>query len=350
MPIPHLNNRLRSLAEWFLGTALALVLAYGAGAHAQNSSPTCTGKFPNFVTDFCWSCVFPLTIGGATIMSMNQEDNNSTSSGNPFCACQSPPRAGLRSSFFEPAYIVEQTRTPYCFVTLGGIRIDPGFDAPAHGRVVMEGGQQRTFYQSHWFKNPIMYMLEILLDNSCLEKANFDLVWFTEVDPTHADSALTFLLNPDVALFANPVAKAVCAADCVAATAGFPIDEAYWCSGCAGSVFPLNGFVDTHIGGVQASSLLTTRFMFKMHRQLLMPAASGDDGLCGHYFEPVLKKSNYKTQMIFPVANTAKVNGRCCHPIGRSTAVWGSGKELPGREDFSYQVFRKRDCCSSVIQ
>ena len=31
------------------------------------ASATCTGKFPNPVTDICWSCILPLSIGNATV-------------------------------------------------------------------------------------------------------------------------------------------------------------------------------------------------------------------------------------------------------------------------------------------
>ena len=45
-------------------------------------------------------------------------------------------------------------------------------------------------------------------------------------------------------------------------------------------------------------------------------------------------------------ANTAKDGGRCCQPFGRSTIVWGAGKEYPARgEDFAFILFRKRNCC-----
>ena len=41
-----------------------------------------------------------------------------------------------------------------------------------------------------------------------------------------------------------------------------------------------------------------------------------------------------------PSANTAKDGGRCCQPFGRSTIVWGAGKEYPVRARTS------RSCCS----
>ena len=45
--------------------------------------------------------------------------------------------------------------------------------------------------------------------------------------------------------------------------------------------------------------------------------------------------------------NTAKLDGRCCQPYGRTTTLWGAGKEYPVQgEDFSYLLFRQRNCCA----
>jgi conjugal transfer pilus assembly protein TraU len=142
------------------------------------------------------------------------------------------------------------------------------------------------------------------------------------------------------------VAVAACAADCVAATAGFGIPEMFWCAGCQGGLYPLDGHVPYHNGGVATAALLAQRLTAKMHRELLAWAWHDSSGLCGPYFEPVMDKRYYKTQLTYPVANTTKDNGRCCQPFGRTTAVWGAGKEYPVRgEDFAFMLFRKRNCC-----
>lgn len=327
------------MARWIAGFATALSFA------SVNAATTCVGKFMNPVTDVCWSCAFPMKLGGASVLSMGQEDFDSGVS-NPFCACGSPPKVGVAVSFFEPARIVEAVRSPYCFPALGGIRLDPGIPAPAH-KQNRKGG---SFYQVHWYISPLMFWLEVILDNPCLEQGVFDLAYLTELDPLWSDSELTFLLNPDAILFANPLAQAACSADCIAATAGFPLQELFWCAGCQGSMYPLNGWVGTHIGGVQASTLLMQRFTAKMHREGLIWAAHGKEGQCGYYPIPLMDKRGYKTQMVYPIPNTKKEAGRCCSPLGRTTVVSGSGKELPYQgEDFAYMLFRKRDCCQGAI-
>lgn len=195
--------------------------------------------------------------------------------------------------------------------------------------------------------NPVLYWLEVLMDFPCLEQAPFDIAWISEFDPLWEDNSLAFLLSPDGVLFGNPVAKAACAADCVAANSGFPSNSLFWCAGCSGSMYPLSGWIAAHIGGIQASELLMQRMTNKLHRQGLMHAGAGKAGLCGFYPQPLMDKTNYKSQLLFPRPQTAKINGRCCQPYGRSTMIWGAGKEVPFvGEDFSYQVFRKRSCCA----
>ena len=331
---------------------LSLGLFAGVSSHAatvSETSPTCVGKFFNPITDVCWSCVFPLTLGGAKIIGQNQDDNTSSPS-QPFCACGNPPKVGVKFGFWEPVRIVEAVRTPYCFTSLGGVKIDPGIDAPAHTQTAKtEGKSKQSFYQVHWYTSPLLFWLQVLADDSCLEGGTFDLAYFTELDPLWADSESTFLINPEVALFANPVTQAVCPADCVAATAGFPLTELFWCAGCQGSMYPLNGYVQAHIGGVQASALLVQRMTNKMHRELLIWGASGNEGLCHYYPEILMNKRNYKMQMLYPKPWTDKIAGKCCSPFGRTTTIWGSGREYPYKgEDFSYQIFRKRDCCSGT--
>ena len=76
-----------SLLRWLSGLALA---AGGAAA----SATTCTGKFPNPITDICWSCILPLSIGGARIGNFgDQEDIENP--GSPLCTCGVNPIIGL---------------------------------------------------------------------------------------------------------------------------------------------------------------------------------------------------------------------------------------------------------------
>ena len=338
-----MNSRNRNV---FGCVALLAALAFASVTSSAGSS--CHGKFMNPITDICWSCAFPMSIGSMPMIADGQEDTANPSS--PVCFCENPPRIGLSIGFWEPVRLVDVTRTPFCMVGLGGISLDPGAEVPRGAQVAHDSQTRTSFYQVHWYVNPILYYLEVLLDFSCLEKGSLDLVYMTEIDPLWGDDELTAILNPDAVLFANPVAKAACAADCVAATTGFGIPNLFWCAGCQGSIYPMDGHVTTHIGGVQASALLTQRMTAKMHRQFLTWSGTGQAGLCGYYMQPIMDKSQYKLQMVYPVPNTQKADGQCCQPFGRTTAVWGAGKEFPVEgEDFAYQIFRKRNCCASTF-
>ena len=296
---------------------LAMLIALFA-ATVAHASPSCHGKFPNFLTDICWSCTLPITIGSATIVKLGQEDTPNP--GGMLCACTGPPRVGVKVGFWEPSRIAEVTRTPFCMVSLGGVELDPGFRAPRGARPVATakvGSQKSSFYHAHWYTNPIWFFLQVMTDSPCLEEGSFDVAYLTEVDPLWNDDELTLILNPDVFLFANPIAQAVCAADCIAATTGFGRNELFWCAGCQGSLYPLNGHVQTHTGGVQASALIVQRLTAKMHREGLMFSASGAGGLCRYYPQPLMDKTNYKSQLIYPIPNTTKITGKCCQ-IGRA--------------------------------
>ena len=63
---------------------------------------------------------------------------------------------------------------------------------------------------------PLLSWIGVLLDLGCLEGGGLDIAWASELDPAWLDDELTFLLNPEAALFANLPAQAACATDCAA--------------------------------------------------------------------------------------------------------------------------------------
>jgi len=331
----------------YVTRALLGALALLVCSQNANASLDCQGKFPNLVTDICWSCAFPMIFGGGAIsVSTGQEDTPNVG-GSPVCVCGL--NFGVKFSFWEPVRHVDVVRKPFCLSAMGGVELNPGFNAPHGAQTKKDHSGTSSFYQAHWYIDPVMVLIGAVLDSPCLEQNVFDLVYMTEFDPLWNDDELTAILNPDSFLFGNLVSKLACGVDCVASTIGFGRNELFWCAGCQGPMYPLNGNVAAHIGGVQASSLIVSRLIAKMHREGLMWAASGDAGLCGYYPQMLMDKTNYKYQMHFPVAQN-KIDGKCCQPLGRSTILWGAGKEIPGAgEDFAYMIFRKRSCCQGAF-
>jgi len=309
----------------------------------------CHGKFANPITDVCWSCLFPISIGNAAVFGGSQPDTKNPSM--PICTCPMVPagvRIGIAIGYWEPLALVDVTIHPYCMVNLGGLQLAKS-KFGAEGEVdTSDPSQGGSFYHVHWYKFPLLYWLNILTDVMCAESGDLDIAYLTELDPTWHDDELTFLLNPEALLFGNMAAQAACSADSISTLAGLPIDALFWCAGSQGSMYPLNGVVQEHIGGVQASTLLTERMTYKMHREGLVwdTVALNSPELCYKYPSPIIPKSRYRYQMVNPIP-TASGGEDGCHPFGHTTSLWGSLHEYPySGEDFGYLVFRKRNCCA----
>ena len=353
MTIAHTIKRLAAQSIMLAG----IVCAFPVAATVTDTATTCVGRPFNPVSDVCWSCMMPFSIGSSDVSNEgDQVDIENPPS--PVCVCPAPPpvfvQFGLSIGFWEPAYLVEVPRAPWCFPTLGGAAIQGGI-APAHGRTSKKDAatksagavEREVFYHTHVYSYPLLYILGVASGNPCLHHGALELAYLTEVDPSWNDPAWSSVFNFEATLFANPIALAACGVDCVAATAAMSLQAMFWCAGCQGSMYPTEGFVPHHHGGVDTSLLLTQRIMFKMHKELIAEAYHGVPALCtGGYPEPVMDKRAYKTQMVYPIPNIIPVAGKCCQPMGANAITWSSGKEYPiTGEDFGYLLFRKRNCC-----
>jgi len=295
----------------------------------------CKGRFINPFTDVCWSCLFPITISSASINWGHQDYEKYNKI---ICACPGlPPTIGIPITFWEPTRLVDVTRTPYCLVGLGGIGIGSN-TVKKHGTVGTINDTKYSFYQVHWYIYPLLYWLELLTDFTCIEKSQLDVGYITEFDPFWNDDEWSYVMNAEAGLFSSPVPQLACQADCLNSSFRTPTNQLFWCAGCLGSLYPLNGTVAHHVGAVQASSLLLTRIIAKFHKFMMMQGYDADD-FCTGRFAPFLEKTLYKYQMVYPVNSE-------CVALGKSDLLWGVGKSFPyGGEDFCYLVWKKRKCC-----
>ncbi len=320
-----------------LSIAVLMVFAQSAGA-------VCKGSFLNPITEVCWHCIFPIKIAGITIFPSDIVDAPDPAD-SPVCVCPAPPpifwRIGIPISFYEPARFIETVKDPYCFPSLGF-----GMSNPSSGFLGGDGSGQRhgsradvtTFQQAHYFMFPVWAMLGLLIDFVCVEHSGFDLAYLTEVDPLWNDDMLAFIINPEALLFANPAAQLSCIADSVASNAGLPLSPLFWCMGSWGSSYPLSGRVDSN-NYVQGNAAIAARMIYKLSRELMIC----DTGLnlCGCVPTPIWVKHNYRMHVAKPVRDST------CHPIGRSSMIWGYAKNPPFQGDnFLWMVFRKRACCA----
>lgn len=326
---------------------MAICMPFSAGA-----SVTCRGHFVNPITDICWSCVMPISIGNFRIGKGKMPKKRDTKNpSNPVCMCtkKGVPIPGLSVGFWEPVRLVDITRTPYCLVNLGGIALgEDNKKISSSTKGYGHKSTQHSFYHLHYYIYPLIYWLELLTDFACLEEGAFDVAYMSEFDVTWNDPKMQSLLNPEALLFGNPLAQASCALDCGASTFDLPIDSMFWCAGCLGNMYPFSGANVDHVGGVQNSSLLTYRILAKMHRIGLAQETSTSDGsvngrMCRKHKALKIKKSQYKLQMVNP-STTSKGIG--CWPLGLTDTAYSSFKEFPyDGEDWGYLIWRKNNCC-----
>ena len=325
-----------------------LLMALGLfSVNALAEGYSCAGRIPNPVTDIAWISIFPIKIGATTIAGFGQEDIGTSPPAICSCPIPVPPfvRIGMGISFWEPARAVEVTTTPMCSPILGGIPL--GGTAPIGKRGSAKtsgasGASKNSFYHVHWYIFPMTNWMEFLTDTVCVTPESFDVMMLSELEPTWADDELATIFAPEATMFANPIAQAACSADCVAASAGFPLNELFWCAGCQGSIYPLTGNVVNHESGIQASLLVTQRMHTKLHRAFVSLDMNSDIAMCLPLPLPIINKRSYKTQMMYPIPNTLGA-----HPYGRSDIFWSAGKEFPVKgEDFSYLLWRRRVCCA----
>ncbi|MDF1556551.1 MAG: TraU family protein [Deferrisomatales bacterium] len=326
----------RSRPSW---NWLVLLLAFNAG-------PATAGRPLNPVTDIAWHEIFPISIAGITV-----QGNDSTSpSGfsaiaSPVCTCPAPPpvfrRVGIPVGLWEPARLVETVKDAGYFPSLGVTMDLSGHRDGSRGSHA-SGATTTAFQQAHYLIFPVWTLLELMLDNVCLESSGFDVAYMSELDPLWQEDALAMMIHPEVLLFANAAAQLACVADAVGAAADHPLDPLFWCVGSGGSVYPLSGHVSGNNFTV-ANATLAARMLYKLARQLQV--CDTGVNVCSCVPTPIWIKSHYKMQIARPV------RGSGAFPIGQSDFLWGSMKNPPmgagpnDPDNFLWVLFRKRMCC-----
>ena len=126
--------------------SLLLAFASSSPASASAGPGRCTGKFVNPITDICWSCLFPISIGGLKIWPSGRPDPDNPAL--PVCLCGLRP--GIAMGFWEPVRLADVSMKPWCFVNLGGMKLDPGFDIGFKSMAGPSAVGGATQYNSQW--------------------------------------------------------------------------------------------------------------------------------------------------------------------------------------------------------
>lgn len=298
------------------------------------------GRWVNPISDVCWKCLFPMTLGSIPIASGAHPDTPNPASPIQLCPYGIFYRLGLAIGFWEPLALTDVTREPGVMVNMGGFKIDLGRTGTGTGGQ-SDKPSPGAFYHVHWYKYPLIFWLNIITSEGCMQTGDMDIAYLSEVDPLWNDSTLSMIINPEVSLFSNLLAQGACAADSIASTAGVPLDPLFWCAGAQGSMYPFTGYTSNEFSPLEASLLVSERMAFKLHREgLVMETVGADVAVCYEYPSPIIPKSRWRYQMVNMYPEPSD-----CHPFGTTTQLWGSVHNTPAsKKNFGYLMWRKRNC------
>ena len=324
-----------------LTVSLFGLLLWG-NSHMAAADAACEGRFVNPITDICWRCMFPLSLGSTKVTGGDLPDTSNP--GSPIQFCPMPPpvfqRVGLAIGYWEPMAMTDVARSPGCMVNLGGFTVNLG--KMGMGAAKKDDKQVNgAFYHVHWYKYPLTYWLNIITSLGCLQGGDLDIGYLSEIDPTWGDSALTSILNPEAVTFGTPYPQGACAGDAAATAGKTPVDALFWCAGSQGSMYPFNGWVSNESSPLQSSVLVSERMAFKLHRQgQIMESVGEDKKVCFEYPSPIIPKTRWRYQMVNMYPDVAQ-----CHPFGRTVMRWETGRNPPNtKKNYGYLLWRKRNC------
>ena len=293
-------------------------------AHAEILSP---------VTDICWSCAMPIYSAGINITPSTKDY---ISHKRTLCY----PREGIVGipiSYFEPKKVIEVSTKPFHLVAFGGKSLS---------RPTAKKRGHRYAYHAHYWTYPVMQLLNLAEHYACSSGGELGLGYMSEFDPFWFDDKWNAILVPEVLLFSNVLAQAACIPDCLMTSLHNPQDLLFWCSGCQGSYWPMNGFVNHVRGPVQASSLIVHRLLGKLHRWGAAKTFEKDNYQEKTY-SAYPRKTAYKIQLALPIKQTVKK----CPPLGASEHDWGFLKSYPNKgEAFAYIIWERAHCCVDPVE
>lgn len=329
----------RVMRAWWLLMVLMTALFHSSVSTAAVTNAG-DGRWVNPISDVCWNCLFPMSLGSIQLAAGPQPDTSNPASPIQLCSYGIFYRIGLAIGYWEPTAMTDVTREPGVMVNMGGFKIDLGrtgtgtagqSDRPNAG----------AFYHVHWYKYPLIYWLNIMTSSGCMQTGDMDISYLSEVDPLWNDSTLAMIINPEAALFGNLIAQAACAADAASSSLGLPLSPLFWCAGSQGSMYPFTGFVSGEFSPLESSLLVSERMAFKLHREgLIQNTVGADFAVCYAYPSPIIPKERWRYQMVnmYPETNA-------CHAFGASTQIWGSTHNTPAtKKNFGYLLWRKRNC------
>lgn len=350
-----------ALARVAMAGVLALVFLGVVVTVAEAYCKEDTNILSDSMSKTCWECMFPVGMSGFTLYTGDQDDvagpvGPGISAVYPEllcgCLCFTPYLCvpGLPIGYFEPVRLMEAVHDQLCFPTFG-TSLGGAYSFLGQGSEstqIDDLDQNHGYMQVHYIAFPLWYIVGLIVDTFCdfnYSIADIDVLFLSEVDPTWNDDILSAMLAPETLLISNPIALMACIADSVAAAFTWPLDPLFWCAGSSGYLYPMDGNVSGSGNDLNASMLMVYRMLAKLARVGLETWSSADGSLiCSDMPTGLIVKSQYKFQLIYPIANSS--GDGCCYPMGRTPFTWGLAKEIPAvGEDFVWLMWKLQRCC-----
>ena len=372
----------KMLSHLFRCVAFAVLLAATSSAWAEARSTMCNNysMLKNMFTDVCWSGMFPIRIAGATMISGKSgvpEDAYKS----PLCKCGGDiskgqfPKIGFSVGFWAPAKVIDVTRQPMCFASLGGTRASmPSIGWFGSGSNTGRADRSNGFYNWVAYSAPLIYMMRLLDENACAPDGllDFDVINMSPLFPNWNDVVGRYaaFMNPESMFLGTVSALATMPIDSMSTIVNDkPLNYLHWAAGQWGMLYPMTGFDESSSTSdtVRFSSLIAARSVALMHRLGLLRGTVGGSNICERKVQPIMRKDAFRWQMVAPSpeyntipgasGNGATVRmidrphgrGTCTHPTGLPTPLWGMWRNVPATgEDHSYMIFQYTDCCFGI--
>ena len=352
-------SRWVTMLTWVLSHLHQSVSAVQALEEAKNPSKALCESVAvlseKIITWVPWKELFPIRIGALKMKDGKEPKGRAQANPIGMCLCEDAngvPFPGLTVSFWRPQRLIELTRSPGCLMALGGVKLGIT-NKRRWGTLGTSDIVNGVIYlHAHVYSLPLVEMLEMYagIGGCNSDLVDFDLVNFSEADPTWQHPELALLLSPDMVAYANPMAQTACGIEgtnIIRPGDSHPMDSLHWCAGSWGALYPMSGFTSTYGHFADNTSLLATRALAKLHRIGLARKTVGEDlvkGRCKSRITPWLPKSQYKMSMFWP-----EPEKHSAHWIGTSAAQWGMHRHPLGKDDAMYLVWQYRDCCQTVL-
>lgn len=323
---------------------------------APDSFAICRPRMVNIITDIDWKCMFPITIGGASISSISDiskfaeevDKAKSAGAGSAVCLCPMPAplleRVGLKFSMNNVFRMVDTVKDAGCFQSLG-------FSLGGLGSFGIAGQDTRgkkttkvTTTFTHLITFAPTQLIGLMVDSMCVETSEdpIDVIGMSEFEPWSRDDELSLIMVPEAVLFSNPVLQLYCMVDSVLTIVEFTDPIGYWCVG-GHSVFPLSNNTE-EVEYVDAASINVAKYIFRLTRTFQILTCMGEATLCACGPVPIWNKFEWRLQLAQPYPDIT------CRRLGKPSVIWNTPNKnsfsAPSEDNLVFLIWRRRDCCA----